>query len=69
MYGINVVGLKRHGFSLEQRKTLRHAFRLLTSSKLNTAQALEAIRQEAADSEEVQELLRFLETSERGVIK
>lgn len=69
VYGINVVGLKRHGFSLEQRKKLRHAFRLLTASKLNTAQAIEAIRREAVDSEDVQELLRFLETSERGVIK
>ena len=69
VYSINIVGLKRHGFSLERRKKLSHAFRLLASSKLNTAQAIESIRQEAADSEDVQELLRFLETSERGVIK
>ena len=69
VYGANVVGLKRHGFSLERRKKLSQAFRLLTSSKFNTAQAVEAIRQEVADSEDVQELLRFLETSERGVIK
>jgi UDP-N-acetylglucosamine acyltransferase len=69
VFGANVVGLKRHGFSLERRKKLSSAFRLLASSNLNTAQAVEAIRQEAGDSEDVQELLRFLETSERGVIK
>ena len=69
VFGANVVGLKRHGFSLEQRKKLSTAFRLLASSNLNTAQAVDAIREEAGESEELQELLRFLETSERGVIK
>ena len=69
VYGANVVGLKRHGFTLEQRKKLNHALRLLTSSKLNISQALEQIRAEAADSDEVQELIRFIEGSERGVIR
>ena len=69
VYGANVVGLKRHGFSLDRRKKVNHAIRLLTSEKMNTAQALEAIREEAADSEDLRELLRFIETSERGVIK
>lgn len=68
-YGVNAVGLERHGFSAERRKKLSRAFRLLTSSKLNTSQALEKLREEAAGSEEVQELLRFIESSERGVIK
>jgi UDP-N-acetylglucosamine acyltransferase len=48
---------------------LHHAFRLLLSSKLNTTQALAAIREEVSDSREVEELLRFIETSERGVVK
>src|SRR3990172_5384374 len=53
-YGINSVGLERHGFSPERRKKLSRAFRLLTGSKLNTSQALETIRAEAADSEDLQ---------------
>ena len=69
VYGINVVGLKRHGFTLEQRKKLNQALRLLTSSKLNISQALEKIRAEAADSEDLLELIRFVESSERGVIR
>jgi len=69
VFGANVVGLKRHGFSLERRKKLSNAFRLLASSNLNTAQAVEAIRNEVGDSEDVRELLRFLESSERGFIK
>ena len=48
---------------------LHHAFYLLLSAKLNTAQALERIRVEIANSPEVDELVRFIETSERGVVK
>ena len=68
-YSINKVGLERHGFSSERRDKLSRAMRLLLSSKLNTTQALEKIREEVADSEDVQELIRFIESSERGVIK
>ena len=69
VFGVNTVGLERHGFSPERREELSRAFRHLVSSKLNTTQALEKIREEGASSEEVQELLRFIETSERGFIK
>jgi UDP-N-acetylglucosamine acyltransferase len=68
-YGLNSVGLQRQGFSAGRRKKLSHALRLLTSSKLNTAQAIETIREEAGDSEDVQELIRFIESAGRGVIK
>jgi UDP-N-acetylglucosamine acyltransferase len=68
-YGLNVRGMKRRGYSRETIRTLHHAFRLLLSSRLNTSQALSAIREEIKDSKEVDELLRFIETSKRGVIK
>jgi len=68
-YGLNVTGMKRRGYSQEVIKTLHHAFHLLLSSKLNTTQALARISEEIKDSVEVEELLRFIETSERGVIK
>ena len=47
---------------------IKAAFRLLLQSKLNTSQAVEAIRQKNP-APEVELLLRFIETSERGVIK
>ena len=68
-YGLNKVGLERRGFTGEQLRALQHAYRLLLASKRNTSQALEALRSEASSSEEVQYLLRFVETSERGVLK
>jgi UDP-N-acetylglucosamine acyltransferase len=68
-YGLNKVGLERRGFTREQLRALQHAYRLLLSSKRNTSQALDALRTEANAYEEVQYLLRFVETSERGVLK
>jgi len=68
-YGLNKVGVRRRGYSKETISALHHAFHLLLSSKLNTAQAIERIRLETSDSSEVDELVRFIETSKRGVVK
>jgi UDP-N-acetylglucosamine acyltransferase len=68
-YGLNTVGMKRRGYPQETVEALHHAFRLLLSSKLNTTQALSRIRDEIQGSTEVEEFLRFIETSKRGVVK
>jgi UDP-N-acetylglucosamine acyltransferase len=68
-YGLNTVGMKRRGYAQETMEALHHAFRLLLSSKLNTTQALARIRAELQGAQEVEELLRFIETSRRGVVK
>ena len=66
-FGINKIGLERRGFTPERLKTLQKAFRLLLSSKLNTAQAQEKLRE--LEGDDVAELIAFLERSQRGVIK
>lgn len=68
-FGPNTIGLERKGFSKERLQTISRAFRLLSRSKLNTTQALAEIRAKLGDSEDVQELLRFIETAERGIVK
>jgi UDP-N-acetylglucosamine acyltransferase len=68
-YGLNRVGLERRGFTREQLRALQHAYRMLLASKRNTSQALEVMRADASASEDVQYLCRFIETSERGVLK
>lgn len=68
-YGLNAVGMKRRNYPRETIDNLHHAFKLLLASKLNTTQAVEAIRNEIKESTEVEELLRFIEASERGVVK
>jgi UDP-N-acetylglucosamine acyltransferase len=71
-YGINKVGLERRGFTPEELKQLRAAYRLLQHSKLNTADALAAIREKIAAGEfgdKVAYLADFIAKSERGIIK
>ncbi len=68
-FGMNSIGLERKGFSEERRKALQRAFRLLLRSKLNTSQALAKMRSEFADSADVIELVQFIETAERGIVK
>jgi len=68
-FGINTVGLERKGFSPERLQTLKRAYRLLLRSKLNTSQALAEMKNSLGDSADVQELIRFIETAERGIVK
>ncbi len=68
-YGLNTVGLKRRGFSDERLRRLHHAYKVLLASKLNTSQAIEKLRAEGELGEDVEMLIRFVQTSERGVIK
>ncbi|HMS10593.1 MAG TPA: acyl-ACP--UDP-N-acetylglucosamine O-acyltransferase, partial [Pyrinomonadaceae bacterium] len=67
-YGLNRVGMRRRGYAKEVIENLNHAYRLLLSSKLNTTQALERIREEISGCEEVDLLVEFIETSKRGVV-
>src|SRR5215475_11567712 len=68
-YMLNKVGLQRRGFSQERIAALHHAFKVLLASKLNTSQAIEKLRSEGARNEDVEGLLKFIESSKRGVIK
>ncbi len=68
-YGINAVGLERRGFSPERIRKVHHAYKLLLASKLNTSQALERLKTESDRGEDIDRLIRFIEASERGVVK
>ena len=68
-YGLNAVGLERRGFSKERIKKLHHAYRVLLASKLNTSQAIEKLKKEADRGEDVDRLIQFIQSSERGVVK
>lgn len=69
VFGANATGLERRGFSKESIEALQNMFRLLTRSKLNTSQAVERIQAEIPPTAEVTEVLAFLASSTRGVIK
>ncbi len=69
VFGANSIGLTRRGFEKPVIESLQTALRLLTRAGLNTTQALERIRAEVPPCAELDELLGFIESSERGVIK
>lgn len=66
LVGINHVGLKRRGFSRERQQQIKRAFHLLFHSQLRLEEALESVREELKEAQEVERLLGFLETSGRG---
>jgi UDP-N-acetylglucosamine acyltransferase len=68
-FGANTIGLERKGFSPELIQKLQRAFKLLVRSKKNTTQALEEMRKTMGDSANVQEMIAFVEKSERGIVK
>jgi UDP-N-acetylglucosamine acyltransferase len=69
VFGANRVGLERRGFARDAVESLQTAIRLLTRAGLNTSQAIERIQAEVPSCAELDELLAFIASSERGVIK
>jgi UDP-N-acetylglucosamine acyltransferase len=67
--GVNIIGLKRRGFSSDTINTLKTLFRFLTSKKMTSIQIKERIEREVPKIPEVLRVLAFIESSERGVIK
>jgi UDP-N-acetylglucosamine acyltransferase len=68
-YGLNRVGMKRKDYPKETIEKLHHAYHLLLNAKLNTTQAVERIEAEITDCEEVNYLVDFIKSSQRGVVK
>jgi UDP-N-acetylglucosamine acyltransferase len=67
--GLNTEGLRRRGFTPEQVRRVKEAFRLLYRSDLRLEEAREQIRALAAGRPEVEVFSRFIEPSERGLIR
>ena len=67
--GVNLIGLERKNYPPDKIKLIKEAFRLIYRSKYNTAQALAAVRKELPQSDEVRELVEFIEKTERGIIR
>jgi UDP-N-acetylglucosamine acyltransferase len=68
LYGLNSVGLQRNNFPEEVVRELKRAYRIFFRSELNVTQAKERAAAELKPYPEVQELLRFVEESGRGVV-
>ena len=67
--GVNLVGLERQGFTPESVKWIKEAFRLIYRSKYNTRQAVDTVRKKLPQTEEIMQIIEFIEQSERGIIR
>jgi UDP-N-acetylglucosamine acyltransferase len=69
IFGTNSIGLMRRGFSADVIGKLKRSFRYLLQSKLNTTSAMQQIqRDRSLACKEVEYLMEFIRTSQRGVI-
>lgn len=68
LYGLNSVGLQRHGFPDDVVRELKRAYRMFFRSELNVTQAMTRARAELQPIAEIEHFLSFLEVSERGTV-
>ena len=66
--GINSVGLKRRGFSIDDRKELKNIYKMYFRSKNNRKENLSKIKKELASLKYTDLIVEFIENSERGII-
>lgn len=66
--GLNVVGLKRSGFSPDIRQKIKSTYKTIYHSKMNISQAIAKLKEENDPNLEVQQIIQFFESSDRGVI-
>ncbi len=67
--GVNSVGLKRRGFSIDKINHILDIYRIIYNKGMNVSQALEYIEEELPASDERDEIVTFIRESGRGVIK
>lgn len=66
--GLNLVGLKRYGYSLETRRELSKAFKLLYRSQLRFEEALDLIEKDVLPLPEVIHFVKFCRQTRRGLM-
>jgi UDP-N-acetylglucosamine acyltransferase len=69
VYNVNLVGLKRAGFSSQTTQMLKKAFKILFFENHPFDKARELLRQELPSSPEIENLLKFIASSQRGISK
>lgn len=67
--GINIIGLRRRGFTNEQIFQINEVYRTIYQRGLNTTQAIKTIEEEMPDCEYAQFITDFIRASERGIVR
>lgn len=67
--GLNTVGLQRHGYTEDQIRRIKDAYKILFRSKMGLNEAVSHLRAEHGGHPEIEELLKFIEASKRGITR
>ena len=67
--GLNIVGLRRRGFSPELIENIHNAYRLIYNSNLTVNEAVEQIKEQIPMSKEIEYIIEFVPSSQRGIIR
>lgn len=67
--GLNIVGLRRRGFSSERINSIQEMYRFIYLSGLNVTQATDKIENEIQESEDRQLIIKFIRESNRGIVR
>lgn len=67
--GVNIIGLRRRGFSNETIQSIQEAYRIIYQSGLNRSDAIKRIEEEIEMSNEIKYIVDFIKASERGIIR
>ncbi len=69
LYGLNLIGLKRHGFSEETISELKKAYKILFREKLTLKEAIKKVQEELPYTEEIARLIEFINANRRGICR
>lgn len=67
--GLNIIGLRRRGFSNEQIELIKEAYNIIYNGTGTRTEAIQQIKDTLTISPEIQYIIDFVESSERGIIK
>jgi UDP-N-acetylglucosamine acyltransferase len=69
LFGLNTIGLKRHGFSEETINNLKKAYKILFREKLTLKEAFKKIQDNIPQSKEINHLIEFIKQNKRGICR
>jgi UDP-N-acetylglucosamine acyltransferase len=69
LFGLNTVGLRRHGFDTERLRALKKAYHILFRSGLSVREAVKRVEKELGDSADMTHLVTFIQESKRGICR
>ena len=69
IYGLNVIGLRRAGFSAQTRALIKKSFKIIFRSGLSVSHAVDKVKQDLELTPEISYLCAFIEKSKRGLSK